>query len=446
MPSSVFDSALFRDGFGSAEMRAVFCDETFVRRCIDVEVALARAQSRLGLIPKDAGEAIAMAVKPQEIDYGRLKIETDNVGYPIVGLVHQIATQAGEAGRYVHWGATTQDIMDTAVVLQIRDALALIDVDLASLDGTLTALSRQHRDTVTAARTHLQQALPTTFGQKTAVWLSMIRRHRERLAQLRPRVLVGQLGGAAGTLASLGDQGLAVSDALMDELDLGRPHIAWHVARDSLAEAACFCGLVTGSLGKIATDVMLLMQTEVAEAFEPFAIGRGSSSTMPQKRNPISCELIIALARAVRSNVGLMLDAMLADLERATGPWHLEWIALPECFIGTAGALKQARFMLEGLVVDTARMRRNLDLTGGLIVAEAVMMAIAPHTGRGAAHDLVYGACRSALEAGSSLLAELRKLEPVTHHLSEAELTRLVDPANYVGSAPAMVDRLAGRE
>lgn len=444
MPSSVFDSALFRDGFGSAEMRAVFCDETFVRRCIDVEVALARAQSRLGLIPKDAGEAIAKAVRPKEIDYDRLKIETDNVGYPIVGLVHQLATQAGEAGRYVHWGATTQDIMDTAVVLQIREAFSLISADLASLDGTLTALSRHHRDTVMAGRTHLQQALPTTFGQKTAVWLSMIRRHRERLEQLRPRVLVGQLGGASGTLASLGDQGLAVSDALMDELDLGRPDIPWHVARDSLAEAACFCGLVTGSLGKIATDVMLLMQTEVAEAFEPFATGRGSSSTMPQKRNPISCELIVALARAVRSNVGLMLDAMLADLERATGPWHLEWIALPECFIGTSGALKQARFMLDGLVVDTERMRRNLDLTGGLIVAEAVMMALAPHTGRGAAHDLVYGACRAALEAGSSLLAELRKLEPVTQHLSEAELTRLAEPANYVGSAPAMVDRLAG--
>lgn len=444
MPSTVFDSALFRDGFGSADMRAIFCDEMFVRRCIDVEIALARVQSRLAIIPADAGEAIAKAVKPEAIDYGLLKIETDNVGYPIVGIVHQLAKQCGEPGRYLHWGATTQDIMDSATVLQLRDALELIGRDLAALDATLTRLSAKHRNTVMAGRTHLQQALPVTFGQKTAVWLSMIRRHRERLDQLKPRVLVGQFAGAAGTLASLGNRGLEVSDALMDELRLGRPDIAWHVARDGLAEAASFCGLVTASLGKIATDIMLMMQTELAEAFEPFAPGRGSSSTMPQKRNPISCELIVAIARSVRQSAGLMLDAVLADLERATGPWHLEWIALPECFIATGGALRQARFMLDGLVVDADRMRRNLDITGGLIVAEAVMMALAKHTGRGAAHDLVYGACRAALDSGTSLLVQLRKLDAVTSHLSEDELVRLVDPANYLGSAPAMVDRLIG--
>ncbi len=442
MPSTVFDSTLFRDGFGSPEMRGIFCDETFVKRCIDVEVALAQVQSRLGVIPADAGAAIARAVRPEAIDYGLLKIETDTVGYPIVGIVHQLAKQCGEAGRYIHWGATTQDIMDSALVLQIRDAFDLIGRDLAALDATLSALSAKHRDTVMAGRTHLQQALPITFGQKTAVWLSMIRRHRQRLDEIKPRVLVGQFAGAAGTLASLGTKGLAVSDALMDELGLGRPAIAWHVARDSLAEAASLNGLITASLGKIATDVMLLMQTEVAEAFEPFAPGRGSSSTMPQKRNPISCEFIVAIARAVRQHVGLMLDGILADHERATGPWHLEWIALPECYIATGGALRQARFMLDGLVVDAQRMRRNLDLTGGLIVAEAVMMALAPHTGRGAAHDLVYGACRAVLEGGTSLLGELVKLDAVTRHLTTSDLERLVDPANYVGAAPAMVDRL----
>jgi 3-carboxy-cis,cis-muconate cycloisomerase len=442
MPSTVYDSLIFRDGFGSPEMRAIFCDETFVARCIDVEVALARVQSRLGVIPAETGEAIARAVRPEDIDYGLLKIETDNVGYPIVGIVHQLAKQCGEAGRYIHWGATTQDIMDSAVVLQVQDALVLIERDLAALDSTLTSLSTKHRNTVMAGRTHLQQALPVTFGQKTAVWLSMIRRHRTRLVEMRPRVLVGQLAGAAGTLASLGEKGLAVSDALMDELGLGRPDIAWHVARDGLAEAASLNALIVASLGKIATDIMLLMQTEVAEAFEPFAPGRGSSSTMPQKRNPISCELIVALARATRQSAGLMLDGVLADLERATGPWHLEWIALPESFLATGGALRQARFMLEGIVVDADRMRRNLSLTGGLIVAEAVMMALAPHTGRGAAHDIVYGACRSALDGGTTLLDELGKSDEVTRHLAQAELERLVDPANYVGAAPAMVDRM----
>lgn len=441
MPSTVFDSAIFRDAFGAAAMRSIFSDEAVVARYVEVEVALAAAEARAGVIPKEAADAIKERARPHGIDLAKLKAETDLVGYPIVGLVHQLAGQCGDAGRYVHWGATTQDIMDTATVLQIRAALAVVDADLAALDASLARLAKEHRATVMAGRTHLQHALPVTFGYKAAVWLGMVRRHRQRLAQLTPRVLVGQFAGAAGTLASLGDKGLAVHDALMDELGLGRPCAPWHVARDGFAETVSFLGLVTGSLAKIATDVMLLMQTEVAEAFEPFVAGRGSSSTMPQKRNPISCEIIVAAGRIVRQNVGLMLDAMVADHERATGPWQLEWAAVPEAFIAAGGALRQARFMLDGLIVDAGRMRRNLDLTGGLIVAEAVMMALAQHTGRQAAHDLVYGACRAALDNGTTLLAELERLPEVTRHLDARRLAELTDPVNYLGSAPAMIDR-----
>jgi 3-carboxy-cis,cis-muconate cycloisomerase len=446
MPSTVFDSDIFRDAFGTEPMRAVFCDAASVARYVEVEVALATVEGRLGVIPREAAAAIKRQARAEAIDLARLKQETDLVGYPIVGLVHQLARQCGEAGRYIHWGATTQDIMDTAVVLQMREALALVEEDLAALKTALAGLARKHKKTVMAGRTHLQHALPVTFGYKAAVWLSMIVRHRKRLAELRPRVLVGQFAGAAGTLASLGDKGLAVHDALMEELKLGRASMPWHVARDGPAEAVSFLALVTGSLAKMATDVALMMQTEVGEAFEPFAEGRGSSSTMPQKRNPISCELILAAARIVRQHAGLMLDAMAADHERATGPWHLEWVALPEAFIATAGALKQARFILEGLVVEPERMRRNLDLTGGLIVAEAVMMALAEHTGRQAAHDLVYGACRAALDKGTTLLAELERRPEVTRHLDKKRLAQLTDPVNYLGSAPAMVDRaLRGR-
>jgi 3-carboxy-cis,cis-muconate cycloisomerase len=445
MPSTPFDSAIFRDAFGAPAMRAVFSDEAAVRRWVEVEVALAAAEARAGVIPEAAAEAIRAGARPEAIDLAKLKVETDLVGYPIVGVVHQLAGQAGEAGRYVHWGATTQDIMDTATVLQVREALGLIDADLAAIDAALAGLAARHRTTVMAGRTHLQHALPVTFGYKAAVWLAMVRRHRQRLAELRPRVLVGQFAGAAGTLASLGDKGLAVHDALMDELGLARPEAPWHVARDGLAETVAFLGLVTGSLAKIATDVILMMQTEVAEAFEPFVAGRGSSSTMPQKRNPISCEYIVAAARIVRGHVGLMLDAMAADHERATGPWQLEWVAIPEAFLAAGGALRQSRFMLEGLIVDAGRMRRNLDLTDGLIAAEAVMMALAQHTGRGAAHDLVYGACRSALDKGTTLLAELERLPDVTRHLDGARLAELTDPVNYLGSAPAMIDRALGR-
>src|SRR5262245_19756610 len=441
MAATVFDSAIFRDTFASAEMREIFSERATVARYVEVEVALAQVEGRLGLIPQAAADTITQRASAENIDLDQLRQATNVVGYPIVGLVAQLAKQCGDAGRYLHWGATTQDIMDTAVVLQMRAALARIDSDLVALDQTLAQLATTHKTTVMAGRTHLQHALPITFGYKAAVWLSALVRHRRRLAEIKPRVLVGQFAGAAGTLASLGDKGLAVHDALMEELRLGRPAAPWHVARDGFAETVSFLGLVTGSLAKIATDVMLLMQTEVAEAFEPFVAGRGSSSTMPQKRNPISCELIVAAARIVRGHVGLMLDAMVADHERATGPWQLEWAAIPEAFIAAGGALSQARFMLEGLIVDAGRMRRNLDLTGGLIVAEAVMMALARHTGRQAAHDIVYGACRAALDKGSTLVAELERQPEVTRHLDAGRLAELTDPVNYLGSAQAMLDR-----
>ena len=442
MPASAFSSIIFRDLFGTGPMRAIFGDRGLVDRYVAVEVALARAQGRIGVIPRDAADAIEKHADAGKIDLGALGAETVLVGYPIIGIVHALQKQCGEAGRYLHWGATTQDIMDTATVLQIRDGLALVEDDLAALDTVLTALARRHRDTVMAGRTHLQHALPVTFGYKVAVWLSMIRRHRARLTELTPRVLIVEFAGAAGTLASLDDRGLEVQAALAAELGLAMPEATWHAARDTLAEAVGFLGLDTGSLAKIAVDVMLMMQNEIGEVFEPFLTGRGASSTMPQKRNPISSELILALSKVVRQQAGLMLDTMAADFERATGPFHVEWIAIPEAFVAASGALHQARFMLSGLVVEPERMRRNLDITGGLIVAEAVMMALAPKTGRGAAHDIVYDACRNALEAGTPLIDQLRRAEEVTRHFDDAALARLVDPANYVGAAPEMVDRI----
>lgn len=443
MTSTVFDSAIFRDAFGTSEMRAVFSDEALVARYVETEVALAKVQAALGLIPADAAAAIATSADASRIDLAALKTETDLVGYPIVGIVHQLQKQSGEAGRYLHWGATTQDIMDTATALQVRAALDLIEADLRTLSADLAKLADTHRGTVMAGRTHLQHALPITFGLKVAVWLSMIDRHRQRLTQLRPRATLGQFGGAAGTLASLGDNGLAVHDALMTELGLVASPAPWHVARDGLAEVVSFLGLLTGSLGKIATDVMLMMQTEVGEVFEPFLPGRGSSSTMPQKRNPISAELMVAAARSVRQDVGLMLDSLAgADHERATGPWHLEWIALPRAFITTAGALHQSKFLASGLVIDASRMRKNLDMTNGLIVAEAVMMALAEKIGRGAAHDCVYGACRKSLDNNTSLLDELRREPRVTSAIDAILLAKLIEPANYLGSTDAMINRV----
>ena len=444
MATTVLDSVLFRDSFGTPRMREIFEERVLIARYVEVEVALARAQARCGVIPADAADEIAARSKPEALDLDLLRQETELVGYPILPLVHQLGRMCGEAGRYVHWGATTQDIMDTAVVLQVRDALALIDSELDAVRRILVRLAKRYRDTPMAGRTHLQQALPVTFGYKVAVWLAMFDRHAERLAQLRPRVLVGQFGGAAGTLASLGDRGLEVQGAMMEELGLGVPAATWHAARDGLAEAVSFLGLLTGSLGKVAYDVMLMASTELAEVHEPFVEGRGASSTMPQKRNPISSELILAAAKAVRQHAGLMLDAMIQDFERATGPWHAEWIALPESFILTAGALHQAKFMLGGLVVDEERMRKNLGMTSGLIVAEAVMMGLAPHLGRNAAHDVVYAACRIVDEQGGRLADVLAGIPEVAGRLDRAAVEGLTDPANYLGMAPQMVDRVVG--
>jgi 3-carboxy-cis,cis-muconate cycloisomerase len=439
--------------FGTAAMRGIFGDEALLARCIDVEAALARAQGRLGIIPVEAGEAITRAASAFAngrcaLDLARLKKETETVGYPILPLVRQLAEWAGECGRYIHWGATTQDIMDTVVVLQIRAGLALIEEDLTAIRDHLAELARRYRDTPMAGRTHLQHALPVTFGYKAAVWLSALDRHADRLRELRPRVLLAQFGGAAGTLASLGNggEGLETRAELARELALGDPPITWHVTRDGIAETVQVLALLLGSLGKIAFDVMLMSATEFGEAAEPFVAGRGSSSTMPQKRNPISCELILAAAKVLRQHAGLVLDAMVTDFERATGPWHVEWVAVPETFGYAAGALSQARFMLGGLIVDSGRMARNLGMTHGLIVAEAVMMGLAPHTGRNEAHDLVYDACRVAIETDRPLIDVLLETPAVAGSLGPQRLQELTDPANYLGAAPAMVDRmLAGR-
>ena len=453
MTIGMLGSSLFGDMFGTAAMREVFGEQAFLARCAEVEAALARAQARLGIVPAEAADAIskaaaAIAKEPQSLDLARLKRETENVGYPILPLVRQLAEQAGDGGRWLHWGATTQDIMDTAAVLQIRDGLGLIEADLDRVRGHLAALARKHRDTQMAGRTHLQHALPITFGFKAAVWLSSFDRHAARLAELKPRVLQVQFGGAAGTLASLGpgEESLGSLAELARELGLAEPAITWHVARDGIAETVQFLALLGASLGKIAFDVMLMSATEVGEAAEPFVSGRGSSSTMPQKRNPISCELILAASKALRQHAGLALDAVVSDFERATGPWHVEWIALPESFGYAAGALHQAEFMLGGLIVDPQRMVKNLGMTHGLIVAEAVMMGLAPHTGRNEAHDLVYDACRAAIEGDRPLYDVLLEVPEVAGPLGADALRRLTDPANYLGAAQAMIDRvLEGR-
>jgi 3-carboxy-cis,cis-muconate cycloisomerase len=449
MTIGILQSTVFGDLFGTAAMREAFGEPALFQNCAVVEAALARAQARLDIIPNEAAAAISRVAEAivrgsQPLDFERLKRETATVGFPILPLVRQLAERAGDAGRWLHWGATTQDIMDSAVVLQIRDGLALIEAELETLRGHLAALAKKYRDTPMPGRTFFQQALPITFGYKAAVWLSSFDRHAERLAEVKKRVLVAQFGGAVGTLASLGSgqEALATVGELARELGLAEPAITWHVARDTIAETVQFLALVGGSLGKIADDVMLMSATEFGEAAEPFEAGRGSSSTMPQKRNPISCGVIVAAARALRQQAGLALDAMVNSFERNAAAWHLEWIAVPEAFGYAAGALHQTVFLTGGLIVDAGGMDRNLGLTHGLIVAEAVMMGLAPHIGRNEAHHLVTEACNKAIESDRPLYDVLLEAKEVAEPLGAEKLRALTDPANYLGAAQAMVDRV----
>lgn len=442
IPLTLLDSPLFGASLVDASMRDVFNFRSFVQRCVECEVALVRAQSRLGVIPVQAADGITATAQRFSFDLDRLRHDTEIVGYPILPLVEQFADAAGDAGRYLHWGATTQDIMDTATILQVRSGIEGIEAGLEDAVDALCRLAAEHRDTPMAGRTHLQHALPSTFGYKAAVWLSALERHRDRLEQLKPRVLVVEFSGASGTLASLGEKGLAVQAELAKVLGLGVPEITWHSSRDGLAETVQLLGLITGSLAKIAVDVSIMMTTEIGEVAEPFVRHRGASSTMPQKRNPISCELIIAAAKMVRQHAGLMLDAMAHDFERATGPWHTEWAAVPESFALTSEALTQASFLLSGLEVHSDRMRDNLNVSRGLIVAEAVMMRLAPIAGRQTAHDRVFAGRREATETGKSLYDVLANIPDVAGPLGLENLRSLTDPVNYLGSAGAMVDRV----
>ncbi len=443
MSASLIDSEIFRHIFTTEAMRRVFSDEARVQYYLDIEAALARVQARLGVIPQNAADEIVRHCDAKQYDMAKLKAQTERIGYPVLPVVQQLVGLCKDGlGEWCHWGATTQDITDTATVMQIRDALRLVEQDLDAIADSFAGLAKKYRDTPMAGRSNLQQAVPITFGYKMAVLLAGIERHRERLRQMRPRVLVGEFGGACGNLNSLGDRGLEVQEALMKELGLGQPEIAWHTVHDRIAEVGCFLGLVTGTVNKFATDVKLMMQTEVEEVFEPFHEGRGSSSTMPQKRNPISTLYITATTAMVRQHAAALLNAMDQDHERATGNWEIEWLAVPEIFCFAAGALSQARFLAGGLQVNTERMRANLDATRGLIVSEAVMMGLGPYLGRQRAHDLVYDICRKVIATGRPFLDLLAEDAEISRHVDRATLAKLVDPANYLGQAGEMVDRV----
>ncbi|MCU1750525.1 3-carboxy-cis,cis-muconate cycloisomerase [Pseudomonas sp. 6D_7.1_Bac1] len=436
---------LFDAYFTARNMREVFCDQGRVQAMLDFEAALARAEARVGLIPASAVAPIEAACQAEHYDFsalGEAIAIAGNSAIPLVkALGKQIAAHDQDAERYVHLGATSQDVMDTGLVLQLRQALHLIDTDLARLGDALAIQARRHALTPLAGRTWLQHATPVTLGMKIAGWLGAVTRSRQRLQALKPRLLVLQFGGASGTLAALGEQAIPIAEALAQELQLTLPEQPWHTQRDRLVEFGAVLGLIAGSLGKLGRDVSLLMQTEAAEVFEPSAPGKGGSSTMPHKRNPVGAAVLIGAATRVPGLLSTLFSAMPQEHERSLGLWHAEWETLPEICCLVSGALQQALLVAQGLEVDAERMARNLDLTQGLVLAEAVSIVLAQRIGRDSAHHLLELCCKRAVAEHRHLRAVLGDEPQVTAELSSTELDQLMNPAHYLGQAQTWVER-----
>lgn len=439
-------SPLLAPMLSSAAMRAVCDDAAMLQNMLDFEAALARAEAATAVIPKTAADPIRAACKADAFDFTDLAeaaTRSGNLAIPMVkALMARVARADAEAARYVHWGATSQDVIDTAAMLTLR---AGIDVLLADVDRAIAGfagLARAHRNTAVVARTWLQHALPVPFGLKLAEYAAALHRSKLRLRRLRSETLALQFGGAAGTLAALGDKGLAVAEALARELKLRLPEAPWHTHRDRIAEAASVLAILSGTCGKIARDVSLMMQTDVGEAFEPAGAGRGGSSTMPHKRNPVAAASALGAATMAPNLAATIFAAQVQDHERSAGPWHAEWPTLPALLLVTSGALAATVEIAEGLEVDVERMRANLDTTHGLIMAEAVAFALAETIGKSEAHHLVEAASKTAIAGNRHLRDVLSGDSKVTAQLSARKIAALFEPMAYQGVSQALIDRL----
>jgi 3-carboxy-cis,cis-muconate cycloisomerase len=439
-------SPLLAPMLSSAAMRAICDDVACLQNMLDFEAALARAEASAGIIPASATGPIAAACKAGAFDLAALAdaaTKSGNLAIPLVkALTASVAKSDTEAARYVHWGATSQDVIDTASMLTLR---AAIDALLADLDRAITGFAKQaekHRHTAMVGRTWLQHALPMPFGLKLAEYAAALNRSRTRLRRLRSETLALQFGGAAGTLAALGEHGWRVAENLARELDLPLPEAPWHTHRDRFAEAASVMAIIAGTCGKIARDVSLLMQTDVGEAFEPAGEGRGGSSTMPHKRNPVAAATALAASTMAPNLAATIFAAQVQDHERSAGPWHAEWPTLPNLLLVTSGGLAAIVDIAEGIEVDAARMRANLDTTHGLIMAESVTFALAEKIGKSDAHHLVEAASKKAVAEKNTLRQVLADDSRVSSQLDAQKLAELFEPMAYQGVSQAMIDRL----
>jgi adenylosuccinate lyase len=443
MASGVFDDALIRHLWSTDELRAIFSDANRVQKWYDFEAALALEQAELGIIPKAAAQDIAAKAKVANVDLSAIAAEIRRIKHPLVPALKAVEKLCRDGhGEYIHFGPTTQDVLDTATVMQMKEAHAIYLRDMKAVGRALCQLAEAHKATPMAGRSHGVQALPITFGHKAAVWLSEMGRNYERLRGLEARTFVGGMVGAVGTQASYGPQAPELERRLMKRLGLGVADINWQPARDRFAEYACVLAIIGQTLGKIANEVINLEHTEIGELYEPFSEGKVGSSTMPHKRNPSSCEAVVGVSRALRYNAALLLEGMIIEHERDGSSWRAEWKALPESCLMAGGVLATMKYVLGGLTVDAPRMRRNLDALGGFLLSERVMFALSEKVGKQTAHDLVYEASMHGIEHGVSFEQALMLDQRVAAALPPAELRKVLDPTTYVGLAPQIVDKV----
>jgi adenylosuccinate lyase len=441
MGSHIIDSDIYGAGFAPAEIKAVFTDRNRVQKWFDVEAALAQAQAEIGMIPQEAAAEISRKANADLVDLEAIGAGISQIAHSLVPALRALEHLCdGNAGEYVHYGTTTQDIIDTGLILQIKEAWAILLRDLRAIRAILAERSQRYKHTVMVGRTHGQQALPITFGYKLAVWVDEIDRHLERCTEAEKRLFVGNITGGVGTMASFGTHGFEVQERTLRKLGLGVPRICWHSARDRFAELAYLLVQMAATMGKMANEVYNLQRTEVNEVREPFHMGKVGSSTMPHKQNPSTVELVVGLARLVRGNLMPLTDALFQEHERDATCWRIEWAAIPEAVIYTGATLQHMKRVLAGLEARQESMARNLDLLGGLLLSEHVMLALGEKIGKQTAHEVVYEIAMQAQEEGMPFREALLANEQITAHLSRDTLEQLLDPAQYIGLAPQIVD------
>jgi adenylosuccinate lyase len=443
MASGVFDDALIKHLWSSEELRAIFSDRNRVQKWYDFEAALALEQAELGIIPRAAAQEIAARAKVDNVDIEAIAAEIRRIKHPLVPALKAVEKLCRDGhGEYIHFGPTTQDVLDTGTMLQIKEAHAAYLRDMKGIGQALYKLADTHKATPMAGRSHGVQALPITFGHKAAVWLSEMGRNYQRMRDLESRTFVGGMVGAVGTQASYGPKAPELERRLMKRLGLGVADINWQPARDRFAEYVCVLAIIGQTLGKIANEIIILEHTEIGEVFEPFSEGKVGSSTMPHKRNPSSCEAVVGVSRGLRYNAAFMLECMMVEHERDGSAWRGEWKALPESCLMAGGLLAAMNYVLSGLHIDAGRMRKNLDLLGGFLLSERVMFALSDKVGKQTAHDLVYEASMHGIEGGLSFEQALMQDQRVARALTPEELRKALDPTTYVGLAPQIVDQV----